>query len=237
MMKRLLFLLMLSVSLFAQNSLQVVKFDTLVQGNAWVDGDIFGYAVVKNVGSIPIEVAFKRIDENYTELTDSNAICWGLCFTTNISVNPPSFNRVIQPGETDTAITHVYPDLDGYTRSGSITYVFFDYFNPSLDTVAYTVNYQVNGVPLSQPELSREPTLSVYPNPTSEKIQVSYSAIGSSPAQFELLNIVGARVYARALENTNGEFTLPVGDLSPGVYFYTLSSKGQKLISKKLIVK
>lgn len=215
-------------------SLQIVKLDTLVRGNAWTDGDIAGYAVVQNVSSLPVEVALRRIDGNYNELTDSNAICWGLCFTTNISQNPPSFNRTIDPGETDTAIVHVYPDLDGYTRSGPITYVLFDYFNTT-DSVAFDVNFQVDGVPLSTIEFTK-PEISVYPNPADDFLRVQYSVAEGKNNSFELINLVGAKVYQQNLDAQQSELELDLTALNPGVYFYTLKSDGEALVSRKLVI-
>lgn len=219
----------------AQQSLQIMSQDSLVVGNAWVDGDISGYAVVQNVSNLPVEVALKRIDANYTELTDSNAICWGLCFTTNISQNPPSYNKTIQPGETDTAYLHVYPDLDGYTRDGFIDYVLFDYYNPT-DTVGFRVNYKVNGQPLGVQEL-RKPEISVYPNPADDFLRVQYTVKSGADNSFELINLVGAKVYQQKLDAQQSELELDLSALNPGVYFYTLKSDGEALVSRKLVIR
>lgn len=230
----LIVVLTLSVGLQAQQSLQITFQDTLVEGNAWVDGDLAGYAVVKNISNLPVEVAFKRIDENYTELTDSNAICWGLCFTTNISQNPVSFNRTIQPGATDTAIVHVYPDLDGYTRDGFIDYVLFDYYNPT-DSVAFRINFKVNGQPLSQEELAG-PSLSVYPNPVRDLLKVNYDLAFGEEAQFELINLVGSKVLSQTLDATKNYTEVDLSALRSGVYLYTLRVNGNLEISKKLVI-
>jgi hypothetical protein len=239
MMKKITLLTLLVLgtlsSLQAQLSLEMEKVDSVVIGNAWVDGDLAGYAVVKNTSPLPVEVALRRIDGNYTELTDSNAICWGLCFTTDISQNPPAFNRTIQPGETDTAFLHVYPDLDGYTRTGDITYVLFDYYNPT-DSVAFDITFQVNGIPLSQIEL-KEATVSVYPNPAQDFLRIQYDVNSSENAVFELINLVGAKVYAGNLDKSQTEIELDLKDFNPGVYFYTLKVDGQSITSKKLVIK
>lgn len=221
-------------SSFAQLSLTIIQQDTLVTGNAWVDNDLAAYAVVENVGALPVEVALRRIDENYTTLTDSNAICWGLCFTTNISQNPASFNRVIQPGGTDTAIVHVYPDLDGYANSGAIQYVLFDYFNTT-DSVAFTVNFEVTGI-LSEPEFDK-PELNVYPNPAEDFLRIQYQVASNSKASFELINLVGARVFQQNLDANANELEIDLSDLNGGVYFYTLKVDGEVNISKKLVIK
>lgn len=224
----------LTIGAQAQQSLEITWQDTLVEGNAWVDGDLAGYAVVKNISSLPVEVAFKRIDANYTALTDSNAICWGLCFTTNISQNPVSFNRTIQPGATDTAIVHVYPDLDGYTRDGFIDYVLFDYYNPT-DSVAFRIDFKVNGQPLNLVEAPKA-SLSVYPNPAKDFLKINYQVNSSDEAKFELINIVGARVLSKRLDAQKNKAEVDLSTLKPGVYFYTLKVNGSLQVSKKLVI-
>jgi len=228
-------LLCTSFMVNGQQSLQIVTQDSLVVGNAWTDGDLPGYAIVKNVSALPVEVALRRVDENYTELTDSNAICWGLCFTTNISQNPPSYNRTIQPGATDTAILHVYPDKDGFTRDGFIDYVLFDYYNPT-DSVAFRMNFRVDGKPLSEAEVSK-PEISVYPNPADDFLRVQYQVSSGSKNSFELINLVGARVYQTELNAQQNEMELDLSKLNPGVYFYSLKSDGEVIMSKKLVIR
>lgn len=237
-MKKITVLLLVITTAFSglrAQSLQMVKYDTLVVGNAWTDGDINTYAVVQNVSALPVEVALKRIDANYTELTDSNAICWGLCFTTNISQSPASFNRTIQPGETDTAIVHVYPDKDGYTRTGFIDYVLFDYYNPT-DSVSFRVHYRVDGRPLAIQEQAK-PDVSVYPNPADDFLRVQYQVGKGKDNTFELINLVGATVYQTALSADQTEIQLDLSDIRPGVYFYVLKGDGEVQMCKKLVVR
>ncbi|MCR9154952.1 MAG: T9SS type A sorting domain-containing protein [Bacteroidetes bacterium] len=219
----------------AQQSLQIVSLDSIVVGNAYTDRDISGYAVIENISSVAVEVAFKRFDANYTELTDSNAICWGLCFTSSTSQNPPSFNKVLQPGDRDTAIYYVYPDQDGFTRDGFIDYSLFDYFNPS-DSAGFRVNFRVDGKPLSQVELNK-PTVSVYPNPADDFLIVQYQVSSSTKNTFELINLVGARVYHTNLDAQQNELEMDLTNLNPGIYFYSLKSDGEVLISKKLVIR
>lgn len=227
----------LFVSVLAQNSLQVDYYDTLVVGDATTTRDLYGIAIVKNVSSLPVEVAFKRIDRNYTALTDSNAICWGLCFTTDISVSPPAFNRILQPGESDTASMHVYPDGDGYTRTGDITYVFFDYFNPGVDTAAFTVSFKVEGQPIGLAEERSKAQMSVFPNPARNFINLNYQLGQAQSAQFELLNLAGAKVLTRTLNENNGQLRLSTENLPAGVYFYHLKINGKALVTKKLVIR
>jgi hypothetical protein len=229
-----LLLLLFGSGLMAQ-SLIIEKFDSLIVGNAARDSDIYGYSTVKNISSDSILVRFKRIDQAYTALTDSNAICWGICFTTNISVSPAQFSKWVQPGDTATATTHVYPDGDGFAGSGPITYVFFDSNNPN-DTATYTANYRLNGNPVSLTERF-EQTLEVYPNPATDYLKVNFNHNETWKASFELLNLLGVTV--RGSDFFTGENNLQINlqGLAKGVYFYRLILDGNAVLSKKLVIK
>lgn len=220
-------------------SLQVTHLDSVVMGNAHHAGDIEGISVVKNISSDTLEVRFRRIDGNYNALTDSNAICWGLCFTTNISVSPLSFTKSMAPGARDTAITHVYPDKDGVGRTGSITYVYFVENSPT-DSVAYSVRYEVTP-DLSTRELmpERRTSLEVFPNPATQgNAQLDYElANTTTAATFEMLNLVGEVVLRRSLEAKEGQLRLDLRGLAPGVYYYTLKQEGKSLSTKKLVIR
>ena len=232
-------ILLVCGSMLSGQSLQVTYIDSVVQGNANNDGDISGISVVKNTSSDTVDVRFKRIDANYNALTDSNAICWELCFTPGISVSPASFTQSIEPGGLDTAITHVYPDRDGQGRTGSITYVYFVENNPT-DSVAYSVRYEVTP-DLSAPNFQEKNStrLEIFPNPvTRGDAQVDYRLAKTSvPASFEMLNLVGEVVLRWTLEGREGKRRLHLDHLAPGVYYYTLKQEGEALTTKKLIIR
>lgn len=224
------------MSLSAQ-SLQVVYLDSLVQGNAFNDGDISGIAVVENISSDTVDVRLKRIDANYNALTDSNAICWGLCFTPDISVSPPSFTRSIAPGKQDTAILHVYPDKDGRNRSGAITYVFFSSDNPS-DSVAYDIQYEVlRDLGYSQFQAA-EPQLEVFPNPMhGPQGHFRYQLGASQRAFLEVRNLVGKTLLRQQLTTPKGKIPFSTRGWPQGIYLYSLEINGKVLETKKMILR
>ncbi|MDR9375410.1 MAG: T9SS type A sorting domain-containing protein [Schleiferiaceae bacterium] len=238
-MKKLVFSLVAilgGLGLSAQ-SLQVVYLDSLVQGNAFNDGDISGIAVVENISSDTVDVRLKRIDANYNALTDSNAICWGLCFTPDISVSPPSFTRSIAPGKRDTAILHVYPDKDGRNRSGAITYVFFSSDDPT-DSVAYDIQYEVlRDLGYAQFQAAK-PQLEVFPNPVSgPRAQFRYQLGAAQQAFLEVRNLVGQTLLRQRLTRQKGQVQLSTRGWAQGVYLYSLEIDGKVLETKKMILR
>ncbi len=237
MLKRNLITLLIAFAVVSPTfgqSLIVEAYDSVVVGDATTANDIYGYATVKNVSSDSVLVRFKRIDGNYNLLTDNNAICWGICFIQSISVSPPSFSVWLQPGDTASASTHVYPDMDGVARTGDITYVFFDSDNET-DTVAYQVRYETR-TDLSIGNVSVEPELSVYPNPANDNLEVNYSTSGSKNTSFEIINLVGSKVYSKALESAENTLNLNISNLNSGIYFCVLKVDNKMITSKKLVV-
>lgn len=209
--------------------------DTIVYGNAHTGVDIVSHINIKNVGSKSMDVKVRRIDGNYNDLTDDNAICWDVCFQTSVSVSPVSIT--LAPGQ-ETDYTnfsgHVYPDQDGVDRQGDITYVFFDVNNPS-DSVAATVTYATTQTFEIREERAVE-SLEVFPNPAADKLEVSYEFNSSGTHTFELINLVGNKVYRKILSRNQGDFNLDVSKLPRGVYFYTMRNGNNTLVTRKLVL-
>lgn len=211
--------------------------DTMAMGNAHTTHDIESHVVIQNVGNYAMDVMVKRLDVNYNALTDSNAICWGICFSTDVSVSPPGTEKTLQPGEKSGMadfVGHVYPDMDGIPLAGDITYVFFDMNNPN-DSVAHTVRYEVTSN-FDQPEIKKREVLDLYPNPARQRINLNYDLTGYSSASIELINLVGSRVFFRELPTRQDELRLDVSALPRGVYFYNLRADGKALRSRKLVL-
>ena len=240
-MKKKLLLLLFVASVFNLNaqSLQIIdgEADSLVVGNAYTTADVVSHINIENVGTNTIDVLVKRIDKNINSLTDSNAICWQICFQTNISVSPPGYAITLQPGQKTTEVDfvgHVYPDMDGTPMTGDITYVFFDMNNPS-DSVAFTVTYEVTTT-FDIPEISQKERLSVFPNPARDNLNLEYDLTGVEDASFELVNLVGNVVYQKNLPSEKGTLELDLSKLKRGVYFYVLRNSQESMISRKLVV-
>lgn len=205
-------------------------------GDAYTAIDLETHINIRNNSSQTLDVGCKRIDKNYNQLTDDNAICWVACYSTSVSVSPQTI--IIGAGQvtggTDTFIGHVYPDGDGVNRKGAITYVWYDVNNPT-DSVAYTVNYEVTGgIGLNEETFDQ---FSVYPNPATSKLNIKYAGMKGGNTSFELVNMVGNRVYSKQLESKNAELKLDISNLPRGVYFYIVKSDGQVSSSKKLVIK
>ncbi|AEV32894.1 T9SS type A sorting domain-containing protein [Owenweeksia hongkongensis] len=234
---KLLSLLLCAGSMVMAQSLTIENVDSShTSGDAVTADDLTIDINIRNNSSQAIEVGCKRIDKNYNALTDSNAICWVVCYKASVSVSPGTIT--IGAGQAtgggDVFIGHVYPDQDGVNRSGPITYVWYDVDNPS-DSVAFTANYEVTGgIGIEEKSFDE---FAVYPNPASGILNVKYTGMRGESASFELVSMVGTKVYSRELTEVDDQLKLDVSKLSRGVYFYIIKSNGEVTTSKKLVIK
>ncbi len=79
--------------------------------------------------------------------------------------------------------------------------------------------------------------LSLFPNPTSDKVKLSFVSKEKKDYQLSILDAKGSAVYEKSLSRFKGNFSEDV-DLSSyenGIYFFKLISEGEQLI-KKIVV-
>lgn len=79
--------------------------------------------------------------------------------------------------------------------------------------------------------------LSLYPQPASEQIHISFNAPTSDKINLKLMDITGKTVLQQSFSTTAGEnkLNIDVSHLDNGLYFYTLSNS-QSSISNKIII-
>jgi len=102
-----------------------------------------------------------------------------------------------------------------------------DWLDPA-NTGAVTLDVLPN--PLSIDEQTIEELVTIYPNPINDAINIRVS----NPAEqlnYEIINALGQRVMSGKLDSTN---SIPVEDMSSGLYFVKLSS-GNKSMTQKII--
>lgn len=236
MFKKTLSILSLSGALFVANmlsaqSFQIVDADSVVYGNANTTLDMASHIKLKNVSNRPLNVHVKRLDVNYNALTDSNAICWGICYTTATSQTP--FASPMQPDSVYEEFSgHVYPDLDGVLYSGPITYVFFDEINPT-DSIAHTIWYTLTSNFGEEEAAAIE--FSVYPNPAKDVLTLQADRGVQTGDVLRITSLEGRVVQEEVLSQLGAQ-TIDVSTLSSGVYMYSLSRDQQQLLAKKLVI-
>ncbi len=113
--------------------------------------------------------------------------------------------------------------------------------NPNTGSKISTQNinyYIINIAPVTDvKENSLLNSISVYPNPASDKIHLTFTTKTLSALDFTLTDITGKIIIYNKLETIVGEnkTSIDVSQLQSGIYFYTLSSQ-QESIRQKIII-
>jgi subtilisin family serine protease len=83
-----------------------------------------------------------------------------------------------------------------------------------------------------------EGTITLYPNPAAETTTVYYSLSQKSQKYFiQLSDVLGKKLMQVPLENSTGNVSIPVQNLSGGIYFCSLYAGNNLVDTKKLVVK
>lgn len=236
LMKRtvLLFALLLAVKISAAQSLTIVAYDSLVQGNAYTDNDLVSHITIENTTSSPVSVKVRRRIAASNALIDSNAICWFVCYATTVGETPAALTLAAGERNSTDFSGHVYPDLDGVAASGAITYVFFN-TNDANDTAAVTIHYEVT--PNFSSFAQQAVPFEAYPNPARDVLNLRYQIpayVGK--ARFELSDMVGNVVKRVELSPSGFQDQVDLRGLQSGVYFYRLVLDDKAVQTRKLVI-
>lgn len=126
----------------------------------------------------------------------------------------------------------------GITNSAGVAEVVLDsaLYQPGIiDIVVSGYNCKATTQPVMVD--SKDITISevkIFPNPANDKITVS-SSTSLLNTTFYLKDVTGKVVKELILTNPQSEFTIPTGDLEPGVYFLNYKNSGQEHVSKVII--
>lgn len=233
MIKRIFSLTAILFSMLAgAQNIVIVEADSVIYGNASTTIDMTSYIKVKNTGNRSIDVLVKRIDKNYNALTDSNAICWGTCYSTSTSQTP--FSSPMIPDSVYNEFSgHVYPDGDGVLLSGPITYVFFNKNNP-VDSVRHTVYYTLTAN-FSVEEKAKQ-FIQVYPNPAKESLKFKSGISARQGDDIKFYDLTGRVVKTVKLQSSDQLVELNISAWPRGIYLYSFSRDGNTILTKKLTI-
>lgn len=234
MKKIILSIFILPITLMAQ-SLEVVSYDSVVVGHPSSSLDIYGDASIKNNASFDIDVMVTRSFDTSVTLTQSNAICWGMCFAPEVDTSPTPINIGAGNINFNDFNGHVYPPMDGTPRTGSITYTFFDKNNPS-DQVSITVTYVTTETFSVFNEESNKVRFKAYPNPAKDVVFIDMQQINSSDARLVINDVIGNTIMEKQLSTYTNREVVDVHTLRSGYYFFNLYVDGKILGTKRIHV-
>ena len=78
----------------------------------------------------------------------------------------------------------------------------------------------------------------VYPNPSNRTAQLDYKIKNQNVnARVVVNSFIGNPIYDFNLDPNQETLIIPVTELNPGIYFYTLIVDNKNIVTKKLVVK
>lgn len=128
---------------------------------------------------------------------------------------------------------------DDYTtvlsREQSVTFELWNAANPDEKFVINVIfKYSLTGVE----EVAAQNVISAYPTPATDVVNFDYDLSGSvNSAAVVIYNMAGQEVMRSELNGVSGKLSMNVGDLSEGVYFYSLVINGKTEKSSKIVIK
>jgi hypothetical protein len=158
--------------------------------------------------------------------------CW------NTSTSP---NRCAWKGNTIGCISITGNPTIADTGTYDLTFVVNAYVGGSGTPQAATIDYYkiVVNPPLnvSQPEGTSFTVGQNEPNPFRGKTRIAYSMPSQGEVKLVVYNMLGKQVYSTSLAAQKGQnhFELAAGQLSPGIYMYSLTH-GSTVVTKRMVV-
>lgn len=101
--------------------------------------------------------------------------------------------------------------------------------------VIYSDTYQFTTGTLSLTEFDLENTISIFPNPTTDLLNIK-SNISEKIKSIELYNALGQSIYYRVTDNKT-DIKIDLSSFGKGIYFVKIKFENTKIVSSKLILK
>jgi hypothetical protein len=203
-------------------------------GNASYGTTLIGAANLNGSGTLPI------ILESFSAIATNGAV--DLAWTTDLEINSDHFT--IQSSTNAGSSWNTIATVEAAGNSASpVNYTFTDnkpvsgtseYRLVLVDRDGKTAYSQVKAV-----RIGAVSSVSVYPNPAADYVNVTLSGDASVTANIRLVNLAGQVLLERNVTNAGGTtVALPVSAFPAGNYLIVVTgSEGSKQVSKVLIAK
>ncbi len=224
-------------------SLEVVSADTLRTIIAGDQNRIYAYANVKNISASTVNVI---VGLSIIEKTEGQQI--QVCFAGGcMEFFPPAsdpertdilydvLQATLAPGETTDGTGNDFDCLISNKTTIGETIVLFNFKNAAnqKDAVSTTIKYVVTATGIESEEIGKANGASVYPNPARTAFTIDHGAVSGT---INIFSATGAKVAQRAIESGSLSTSVETADMTPGTYFFTITSAGEKISSGKFQV-
>lgn len=191
---------------------------------------------LKNQAGDPITFKWEVLSVDTNASTSGASVSYGVCDNVNCFSNFIGIEFTMDP--VSGPIDYGQFKLQAFSVTGDLKIIVrikvWDSNNPTaVDTVVMSWRTD-NWIGLG--EFKQTSEIGVFPNPASDKLKVSYD-LPVQGASFEIVSVLGNRVYQKNLTERKGDLDLNVSRLAKGVYFYTVKTNtGKVLATRKLVV-
>lgn len=191
---------------------------------------------VKNVNSSMLSVKVRKTCVSSVTGT-KNTFCWVTCYNYVACIQAPFETDTIHIRKDSTCKNFVGECKPlGKTGVTSVKYTFFD-ANNSQDSVYIIINYYAGNAGINQNELDNIVFSNAFPNPASSYISLRVSVpVSSKKNMIVIKDMLGGIVKEVKIVDSEDLIKINVGDLSEGIYFYSLLIDDKIFKTKKLII-
>ena len=103
--------------------------------------------------------------------------------------------------------------------------------NPDVDVDTKSAQYST-----AKPQIIKENTVKVYPNPAKETVTIAFDQPISGEGIVEIWNIMGNKLLSNTIPKSYIQQNVNVSSLSSGIYFYIIKVNGDKFSSGKIMI-
>ena len=161
--------------------------------------------------------------------------CFGSCYPPGTNLSPTATN-INAGASTGTGAFSTDYMSQGHEGTTIVAYSVYDNASPS-DSTYFIVKYYV-AVDASINTTTNDVTISnAYPNPAKNYFFIDYEINNAQMANIEVVNVLGSVVLNQEISTNESRAKINTSELKSGVYFYNVIADGNRLASKKLIIR
>ncbi|MCK5846226.1 MAG: T9SS type A sorting domain-containing protein [Bacteroidales bacterium] len=189
---------------------------------------------VKNTSSATITYKVKRTDISLVS-GSSASFCWEQCYPPSTYISPNGVAIAAGASSNPGQLQADYKDKDN-EGSSIVAYTVFDETDVN-DSMYFIVKYTITDNTSINDNKNSLKYSNAYPNPAKDYFIIDYNFNNASIAKIELLNVLGSIVLTQEISTIENMAKIKVSNLNAGVYFYNIIVDGNRVESKKIIIK
>lgn len=173
--------------------------------------------------------------EQHKLLAEGTSVTWCVLGSCNIE-DEIEGEEPLEPGEAEPG-QHLGYTPKGYVGTSLVYYSFYAKEDPfcRTDFVVRWVTTEQEGGGSTANETADVLKTAVYPNPAMETARLSWEAV-EGPVVLNFRSVSGQLVYSLPVEGMTA-VEIQVADWTPGLYFFSLDRRGERLGRGKLLVR